>query len=168
MKRAKEKARLRKSQQKEAAVGGTGVNGLLCGTNPGSHCGPLLSLPQDCMSSLSSSQTQADIDVEAYSNPIDVLNNSREQQRQPNGTLTNGSLTRDSTSSHGSMQRQQRLAAAAAQSLGRGDDDIYTLPVDSCRPGNAQGAGSTRPISLHMAAETVQQQQQQQHNSMTR
>lgn len=159
MKRAKEKARLRKSQQKEAAVGGTGVNGLLCGTSPGSHCGPLLSLPQDCMSSLSSSQTQADIDVEAYSNPIDVLNNSREQQRQPNGTLTNGSLTRDSTSSHGSMQRQQRQAAAAAQSLGRGDDDIYTLPVDSCRPGN-------RPISLHMAAETVQQQQQ--HNSMTR
>lgn len=159
MKRAKEKARLRKSQQKEAAVGGTGVNGLLCGTSPGSHCGPLLSLPQDCMSSLSSSQTQADIDVEAYSNPIDVLNSSREQQRQPNGTLTNGSLTRDSTSSHGSMQRQQRQAAAAAQSLGRGDDDIYTLPVDSCRPGN-------RPISLHMAAETVQQQQQ--HNSMTR
>lgn len=156
MKRAKEKARLRKSQQKEAA-GGTGVNGLLCGTSPGSHCGPLLSLPQDCMSSLSSSQTQADIDVEAYSNPIDVLNSSREQQRQPNGTLTNGSLTRDSTSSHGSMQRQQRQAAAAAQSLGRGDDDIYTLPVDSCRPGN-------RPISLHMAAETVQQQ----HNSMTR
>lgn len=167
MKRAKEKARLRKSQQKEAAVGGSGVNGLLCGTNPGSHCGPLLSLPQDCMSSLASSQTQADIDVEAYSNPIDVLNNSREQQqRQPNGTLTNGSLTRDSTSSHGSMQRQQRQAAAAAQSLGRGDDDIYTLPVDSCRPSNAQGGGGNRPISLHMAAETVQQQQQ--HNSMTR
>lgn len=161
MKRAKEKARLRKSQQKEAAVAGSGVNGLLCGTSPGSHCGPLLSLPQDCMSSLSSSQTQADIDVEAYSNPIDVLNSSREQQRQPNGTLTNGSLTRDSTSSHGSMQRQQRQAAAAAQSLGRGDDDIYTLPVDSCRPG-----GGNRPISLHMAAETVQQQQQ--HNSMTR
>lgn len=164
MKRAKEKARLRKSQQKqEAAVGGaggTGVNGLLCGTNTGSHCGPLLSLPQDCMSA---SQSQPDIDVEAYSNPIDVLNSSREQ-RQPNGTLTNGSLTRDSSSAHGSMQRQLRQAAAAVQSLGRGEDDIYTLPVDSCRP------GGTRPISLHMAAETVQQQQQLQshNNSMTR
>ncbi|KAL7740092.1 hypothetical protein ACLKA6_000882 [Drosophila palustris] len=154
VKRAKEKARLRKSQQKEAAgaSGGSGSNNLLCGTN-GSHCGPLLSLPQDCMSS--SSQMPADIDVEAYSNPIDVLNSSREQ-RQPNGTLTNGSLTRDSSSAHGSMQRQQRQAAAAAHSLSRGEDDIYTLPVDSCRPGQ-------RPISLHMAAETVQQ-----HNSMTR
>ncbi|XP_034473766.1 probable basic-leucine zipper transcription factor I isoform X2 [Drosophila innubila] len=157
VKRAKEKARLRKSQQKEAAAGGSGNNNL-CGTN-GSHCGPLLSLPQDCMSS---SQTPVDIDVEAYSNPIDVLNNSREQ-RQPNGTLTNGSLTRESSSAHGSMQRQQRQAAAAAHSLSRGEDDIYTLPVDSCRPG--QGPGQ-RPISLHMAAETVQQLQA--HNSMTR
>ncbi|KAM8716738.1 hypothetical protein ACLKA7_003588 [Drosophila subpalustris] len=154
VKRAKEKARLRKSQQKEAAgaSGGSGSNNLLCGAN-GSHCGPLLSLPQDCMSS--SSHLPTDIDVEAYSNPIDVLNSSREQ-RQPNGTLTNGSLTRDSSSAHGSMQRQQRQAAAAAHSLSRGEDDIYTLPVDSCRPGQ-------RPISLHMAAETVQQ-----HNSMTR
>ncbi|XP_032592348.2 uncharacterized protein LOC6562034 isoform X6 [Drosophila grimshawi] len=165
VKRAKEKARLRKSQQKDViGANGVGVNGLLCGTNGSSHCGPLMALPQDCMSS---SQTPADIDVEAYSNPIDVLNNSREQ-RQPNGTLTNGSLTRDSSSStHGSMQRQQRQAAAAASSLTRGEDDIYTLPVDSCRlAGNGQ-----RPISLHLAAETVQQlqqQQQQQHNSMTR
>ncbi|XP_060666089.1 uncharacterized protein LOC132798294 isoform X3 [Drosophila nasuta] len=170
VKRAKEKARLRKSQQKEAANGGSST--LLCGTNGlASHCGPLLSLPQDCMSASSStSQAQHDIDVEAYSNPIDVLNSSRqaqEQQRQPNGLLTNGSLTRDSSSSQGSMQRQQRQAAAAAHSLNRGDDDIYTLPVDSCRLG-IQGQ---RPISLHMAAETVQQQQQQQqqqHNSMTR
>ncbi|XP_062126282.1 putative mediator of RNA polymerase II transcription subunit 12 isoform X3 [Drosophila sulfurigaster albostrigata] len=172
VKRAKEKARLRKSQQKEAANGGnSSSSSLLCGTNGlASHCGPLLSLPQDCMSASSStSQAQLDIDVEAYSNPIDVLNSSRqaqEQQRQPNGLLTNGSLTRDSSSSQGSMQRQQRQAAAAAHSLNRGDDDIYTLPVDSCRLG-IQGQ---RPISLHMAAETVQQQQQQQqqHNSMTR
>ncbi|XP_030567875.1 uncharacterized protein LOC115767713 isoform X4 [Drosophila novamexicana] len=161
MKRAKEKARLRKSQQKESGAGGgagNGVNSLLCGTN-GSHCGPLLALPQDC---LSAAQAPADIDVEAYSNPIDVLNSSREQ-RQPNGTLTNGSLGRDSGSSHGgSMQRQQRqaAAAAAASSLTRGEDDIYTLPVDSCRPG---GHGAQRPISLHLAAESVQQ-----HNSMTR
>ncbi|XP_064546440.1 ras-interacting protein RIP3 isoform X2 [Drosophila montana] len=158
MKRAKEKARLRKSQQKEAGAGGAagnGVNSLLCGTN-GSHCGPLLALPQDC---LSVAQAPDDIDVEAYSNPIDVLNSSREQ-RQPNGTLTNGSLGRDSGSSHGgSMQRQQRQAAAAASSLTRGEDDIYTLPVDSCRPG---GHGAQRPISLHLAAESVQ------HNSMTR
>ncbi|KRF81952.1 transcription factor SPT20 homolog isoform X3 [Drosophila virilis] len=162
MKRAKEKARLRKSQQKEAGAGGaagSGVNSLLCGTN-GSHCGPLLALPQDC---LSAAQAPADIDVEAYSNPIDVLNSSREQ-RQPNGTLTNGSLGRDSGSSHGgSMQRQQRQAAAAASSLTRAEDDIYTLPVDSCRPG---GHVAQRPISLHLAAESVQLQQQ--HNSMTR
>ncbi|XP_017860262.1 PREDICTED: uncharacterized protein LOC108611925 isoform X5 [Drosophila arizonae] len=163
VKRAKEKARLRKSQQKEAAagaaVGANGVNSLLCGTN-GSHCGPLLALPQDCMSA-SQIQTPNDIDVEAYSNPIDVLNSSRSEQRQPNGTLTNGSLTRDSSSSHGSMQRQQRQAAAAASSLTRGDDDIYTLPVDSCRPGHQ------RPISLHLTADALQQQPQQ-HNSMTR
>ncbi|KRG02764.1 LIM and SH3 domain protein Lasp isoform X1 [Drosophila mojavensis] len=163
VKRAKEKARLRKSQQKEAAAGAgagaNGVNSLLCGTN-GSHCGPLLALPQDCMSA-SQIQTPNDIDVEAYSNPIDVLNSSRSEQRQPNGTLTNGSLTRDSSSSHGSMQRQQRQAAAAASSLTRGDDDIYTLPVDSCRPGHQ------RPISLHLTADALQQQQQQ-HNSMTR
>ncbi|XP_017834881.2 LIM and SH3 domain protein Lasp isoform X2 [Drosophila busckii] len=155
-KRAKEKARLRKSQQKD--------NSLLCGSN-GAHCGPLLSLPQDCMSSSQQVAPAHDIDVEAYSNPIDVLNSSREQ-RQPNGLLTNGSLTRDGSSTHGSMQRQQRLAAAAAaaSSLNRGEDDIYTLPVDCCRP-----AGQ-RPISLHLAAETVHQQQQQQqaHNSMTR
>ncbi|XP_017154384.1 uncharacterized protein LOC108163539 isoform X1 [Drosophila miranda] len=150
-KRAKEKARLRKNQQKEAACGGgtTSTNGsLLCGTN--SHCGPLLPLPQDCLSST------ADIDVEAYSNPIDVLNSSREQ-RQPNGTLTNGSLTREGGSSnHSSMQRQQQRSLGAPP---RGEDDIYTLPVDNCRPGQ-------RPVSLHMAAETVQQLQA--NNSMTR
>ncbi|BFF96295.1 mediator of RNA polymerase II transcription subunit 15 [Drosophila madeirensis] len=148
-KRAKEKARLRKNQQKEGACGsGTSTNGsLLCGTN--SHCGPLLPLPQDCLSST------ADIDVEAYSNPIDVLNSSREQ-RQPNGTLTNGSLTREGGSSnHSSMQRQQRHNLTHT----RGEDDIYTLPVDNCRPGQ-------RPVSLHMAAETVQQLQA--NNSMTR
>ncbi|XP_044315965.1 neurogenic protein mastermind isoform X6 [Drosophila rhopaloa] len=150
-KRAKEKARLRKSQQKEAAEAGNGNGGLLCGTN--SHCGPLLPLPPDCLST-TANHSQADIDVEAYSNPIDVLNNSREQ-RTHNGPLTNGSLTRDGGSSnHSSMQRQQRNMAPI-----RGEDDIYTLPVDSCRPGQ-------RPVSLHMAAEAVQQLQT--HNSMTR
>ncbi|XP_037709233.1 uncharacterized protein LOC119546760 isoform X12 [Drosophila subpulchrella] len=151
-KRAKEKARLRKTQQKEAAEAANGNGSLLCGTN--SHCGPMLPLPPDCLSS-TANHSQADIDVEAYSNPIDVLNNSREQ-RPHNGPLTNGSLTRDggSGSNHSSMQRQQRNMAPI-----RGEDDIYTLPVDSCRPG-------PRPVSLHMAAEAVQQLQN--HNSMTR
>nr|XP_016945695.1 uncharacterized protein LOC108021468 isoform X6 [Drosophila suzukii] len=151
-KRAKEKARLRKTQQKEAAEAANGNGSLLCGTN--SHCGPMLPLPPDCLSS-NANHSQADIDVEAYSNPIDVLNNSREQ-RPHNGPLTNGSLTRDggSGSNHSSMQRQQRNMAPI-----RGEDDIYTLPVDSCRPG-------PRPVSLHMAAEAVQQLQN--HNSMTR
>ncbi|XP_016945693.3 uncharacterized protein [Drosophila suzukii] len=151
-KRAKEKARLRKTQQKEAAEAANGNGSLLCGTN--SYCGPMLPLPPDCLSS-NANHSQADIDVEAYSNPIDVLNNSREQ-RPHNGPLTNGSLTRDggSGSNHSSMQRQQRNMAPI-----RGEDDIYTLPVDSCRPG-------PRPVSLHMAAEAVQQLQN--HNSMTR
>nr|XP_044251081.1 basic-leucine zipper transcription factor A [Drosophila takahashii] len=151
-KRAKEKARLRKTQQKEAAEAANGNGSLLCGTN--SHCGPMLPLPPDCLST-TANHSQADIDVEAYSNPIDVLNNSREQ-RPHNGPLTNGSLTRDggSGSNHSSMQRQQRSMAPI-----RGEDDIYTLPVDSCRPG-------PRPVSLHMAAEAVQQLQT--HNSMTR
>lgn len=152
-KRAKEKARLRKSQQKEAAAAtangnGNGNGSLLCGTS--SHCGPLMALPQDCLSN----HSQADIDVEAYSNPIDVLNSSREQ-RTHNGPLTNGSLTRDGGSNHSSMQRKQQQQLAPV----RGEDDIYTLPVDSCRPGQ-------RPVSLHMAAEAVQQLQT--HNSMTR
>ncbi|KAH8412233.1 hypothetical protein KR009_000728, partial [Drosophila setifemur] len=150
-KRAKEKARLRKSQQKEAAAAANGNGSLLCGTN--SHCGPLLPLPQDCLSGGAVHHSQPDIDVEAYSNPIDVLNNSREQ-RPHNGTLTNGSLTRDGGSNHSSMQRQQRSFQPP-----RAEDDIYTLPVDNCRPGQ-------RPVSLHMAAEAVQQLQG--HNSMTR
>ncbi|KPU73074.1 uncharacterized protein Dana_GF14843, isoform G [Drosophila ananassae] len=153
-KRAKEKARLRKSQQKEAAANGNGNGSLLCGTN--SHCGPLLALPQDCISG--SNGNHPEIDVEAYSNPIDVLNNSREQ-RHHNGPLTNGSLTRDSGgSNHSSMQRQQQQQQRNLPPT-RGEDDIYTLPVDNCRPGQ-------RPVSLHMAAEQVQQMQA--HNSMTR
>ncbi|XP_026836343.1 uncharacterized protein LOC6549294 isoform X5 [Drosophila erecta] len=150
-KRAKEKARLRKSQQKEAAEAANGNGSLLCGTN--SHCGPLLPLPPDCLSS-NTNQSQADIDVEAYSNPIDVLNSSREQ-RPHNGPLTNGSLTRDggSGSNHSSMQRQQRNMVPI-----RGEDDIYTLPVDSCRPG-------PRPLSLHV---TEAMQPVHSHNSMTR
>ncbi|KAH8295867.1 hypothetical protein KR018_004808 [Drosophila ironensis] len=162
-KRAKEKARLRKSQQKEAAAAanGNGNGSLLCGTN--SHCGPLLALPQDCISSSSSSNNNnhnlhPEIDVEAYSNPIDVLNNSREHQRHHNGPLTNGSLTREGGmgSNHSSMQRPQPRNMPQT----RGEDDIYTLPVDNCRPGQ-------RPVSLHMAAEQVQQMQLA-HNSMTR
>ncbi|XP_032580324.1 uncharacterized protein LOC6614553 isoform X9 [Drosophila sechellia] len=150
-KRAKEKARLRKTQQKEAAEAANGNGSLLCGTN--SHCGPLLPLPPDCLSS-NANQSQADIDVEAYSNPIDVLNSSREQ-RPHNGPLTNGSLTRDggSSSNHSSMQRQQRNMVPI-----RGEDDIYTLPVDSCRPG-------PRPLSLHV---TEAMPPVQNHNSMTR
>ncbi|XP_033154267.1 formin-J isoform X4 [Drosophila mauritiana] len=150
-KRAKEKARLRKTQQKEAAEAANGNGSLLCGTN--SHCGPLLPLPPDCLSS-NGNQSQADIDVEAYSNPIDVLNSSREQ-RPHNGPLTNGSLTRDggSSSNHSSMQRQQRNMVPI-----RGEDDIYTLPVDSCRPG-------PRPLSLHV---TEAMPPVQNHNSMTR
>ncbi|XP_017052901.1 putative uncharacterized protein DDB_G0271606 isoform X2 [Drosophila ficusphila] len=154
-KRAKEKARLRKTQQREAAEAangnGNGNGSLLCGTNP--QCGPLLPLPPDCLASTAANHSQVDIDVEAYSNPIDVLNNSREQ-RTHNGPLTNGSLTRDGGSNHSSMQRQQRSMAPI-----RGEDEIYTLPVDNCRPGQ-------RPVSLHMAAEAVQQLQA--HNSMTR
>ncbi|XP_043641666.1 basic-leucine zipper transcription factor A isoform X6 [Drosophila teissieri] len=150
-KRAKEKARLRKTQQKEAAEAANGNGSLLCGTN--SHCGPLLPLPPDCLSS-NANQSQADIDVEAYSNPIDVLNSSREQ-RPHTGPLTNGSLTRDggSGSNHSSMQRQQRNMVPI-----RGEDDIYTLPVDSCRPG-------PRPLSLHV---TEAMQPVHNHNSMTR
>ncbi|XP_017067877.2 LOW QUALITY PROTEIN: basic-leucine zipper transcription factor A [Drosophila eugracilis] len=151
-KRAKEKARLRKTQQKEAAEAANGNGSLLCGTN--SHCGPLLQLPPDCLSS-SANHSQVDIDVEAYSNPIDVLNNSREQ-RPHNGPLTNGSLNRDggSGSNHSSMQRQQQRNTAPI----RGEDDIYTLPVDSCRPGQ-------RPVSLHVADAM---QHLQTNNSMTR
>ncbi|EDX05376.1 GD21831 [Drosophila simulans] len=86
--------------------------------------------------------------------PIDVLNSSREQ-RPHNGPLTNGSLTRDggSSSNHSSMQRQQRNMVPI-----RGEDDIYTLPVDSCRPG-------PRPLSLHV---TEAMPPVQNHNSMTR
>lgn len=107
-------------------------------------------MPQDCMTSSSTSssrhshslsndggaqyqrdQIQEDqLDLEAYSSPIDVLKHT---QRTQNGCLTNGSLTRD-------IAGQQARHA----SLNR-EDDIYTLPVDSCRPGpNA----SARPASM--------------------
>ncbi|XP_030384011.1 uncharacterized protein DDB_G0284459 [Scaptodrosophila lebanonensis] len=152
-KRAKEKARLRKKEA--AAAAASGNNSTLCGSSNNSHCGPLLPLPQDCMSGHKSQPPRPldenVIDVEAYSNPIDVLSS---HQRTQNGTLTNGSLTRDSGSAHSSMQRHHRLNGSLSR-----EDDIYTLPVDSCRPGQ-------RPVSLHMAAETGQQQQSQ--NSMTR
>ncbi|XP_037957952.1 basic-leucine zipper transcription factor A isoform X2 [Teleopsis dalmanni] len=161
-KRAKEKARLRKSQQKESSASTT-----LCSTSNGLHCGPLLSLPQDCMSSSKHSSTTAaqnahvgshnnvqqthrqhnlddPLDLEAYSNPIDVLHN--QQQRVQNGTLTNGSLTRDHTNANRHVSNLNR------------EDDIYTLPVDSCRPGQ-------RPASLNIGPESNHILPQ---NSMTR
>lgn len=91
------------------------------------------------------------IDVEAYSNPIDVLHNQQQRQQQ-NGTLTNGSLTREGGRRSNGSQHNGML-------LNRGEDDIYTLPVDSCRPGQ-------RPTSLNISATTDAQLLQ--HNSMTR
>ncbi|KAI8130135.1 hypothetical protein CVS40_0026 [Lucilia cuprina] len=161
-KRAKEKARQRKSQQKEPQT-------LTNGVQP--HNGPLQPVPQqDYMTSSSTSSSrhshtlsndggslqyqkeppQEDpLDLEAYSSPIDVLKHT---QRTQNGCLTNGSLTRDIAS------QQARHA-----SLNR-DDDIYTLPVDSCRPGPSTSA---RPASMSVGAETQIQTGYSQ-NSMTR
>ncbi|XP_036328596.1 uncharacterized protein LOC118740939 isoform X2 [Rhagoletis pomonella] len=194
-KRAKEKARLRKHQQKDGAG-----NTTLCGSNGsftnGMHCGPLLPLPQDCLSfgkhsthaaaasqtaAANSSHTNAHpsaqsgsvlqmsveeediIDVEAYSNPIDVLHNQQQlqQRQQHNGTLTNGSLTREG--GRRSANSQQNAGGGGGlhnnAMLNRVDDDIYTLPVDSCRPGQ-------RPTSLNISANG--EAQLLQHNSMTR
>ncbi|XP_046805747.1 uncharacterized protein LOC111687849 isoform X3 [Lucilia cuprina] len=161
-KRAKEKARQRKNQQKEPQT-------LTNGVQP--HNGPLQPVPQqDYMTSSSTSSSrhshtlsndggslqyqkeppQEDpLDLEAYSSPIDVLKHT---QRTQNGCLTNGSLTRDIAS------QQARHA-----SLNR-EDDIYTLPVDSCRPGPST---STRPASMSVGAETQIQTGYSQ-NSMTR
>ncbi|XP_065356551.1 uncharacterized protein LOC135950944 isoform X5 [Calliphora vicina] len=159
-KRAKEKARQRKSQQKEPQT-------LTNGIHP--HNGPIQPMPQDCMTSSSTSssrhshslsndgsaqyqrdQLQEDpLDLEAYSSPIDVLKHA---QRTQNGCLTNGSLTRDIAS------QQARHA-----SLNR-EDDIYTLPVDSCRPGPSTSA---RPASMGVGADTQIQTGYSQ-NSMTR
>ncbi|KAM7352458.1 uncharacterized protein ACRADG_004964 isoform 2-T2 [Cochliomyia hominivorax] len=167
-KRAKEKARQRKSQQKESQ---TLTNGVVH-----SHNGPLQPVPQDCMTSSSTSssrhshslsndgsqqyqreQIEEDpLDLEAYSSPIDVLKHT---QRTQNGCLTNGSLTRDIAS------QQARNA-----SLNR-EDDIYTLPVDSCRPGPS--TTNTRPASMSVGGGGVVGETQLQpggysQNSMTR
>ncbi|XP_039950992.1 uncharacterized protein LOC120768388 isoform X3 [Bactrocera tryoni] len=190
-KRAKEKARLRKHQQKDG-------NTTLCSSNGSSsnglHCGPLLPLPQDCLSfgkhsshaahsptaaaannfayapqpaarnglhMQAEEQEEADIiDVEAYSNPIDVLHNQQQRQQQ-NGTLTNGSLTREGgRRSNGSQHNGIGIGAHPnSMLLHRGEDDIYTLPVDSCRPGQ-------RPTSLNISA--TSDAHLLQHNSMTR
>ncbi|XP_029408096.2 uncharacterized protein LOC105230801 isoform X3 [Bactrocera dorsalis] len=188
-KRAKEKARLRKHQQKDG-------NTTLCSSNGSSsnglHCGPLLPLPQDCLSfgkhsshaahsptaaaannfayapqpaarnglhMQAEEQEEADIiDVEAYSNPIDVLHNQQQRQQQ-NGTLTNGSLSREGGRRSNGSQHNGIGAHPNSMLLNRGEDDIYTLPVDSCRPGQ-------RPTSLNISA--TSDAHLLQHNSMTR
>ncbi|KAL9926228.1 uncharacterized protein LOC119634268 isoform X2 [Glossina fuscipes] len=153
-KRAKEKARQRKSQQKD--------NG---------HNGPIQPLPQDSLvmnSSTVSSTTSStsstkqpesqsstledSIDLEAYSNPIDVI------KRTQNGCLTNGSLNRELV-----FQQQQARHA----SLNR-EDDIYTLPVDSCRPPLTppQATSTMRPASMSIGHEASHSSYSQ--NSMTR
>ena len=115
--------------------------------------------------------------MEAYSNPIDVLNQQQlqqqhHQQRQQNGTLTNGSLTRDGGNSVagvvGAVRHKSNNGngfAYALDNVHSREDDIYTLPVDSCRP--AASTSNQRPASLIIGAEAVAGQQQQ-HNSMTR
>uniref|UniRef100_A0A034VN42 Coiled-coil domain-containing protein 50 n=1 Tax=Bactrocera dorsalis TaxID=27457 RepID=A0A034VN42_BACDO len=188
-KRAKEKARLRKHQQKDG-------NTTLCSSNGsasnGLHCGPLLPLPQDCLSfgkhsshaahsptaaaannfayapqpaarnglhMQAEEQEEADIiDVEAYSNPIDVLHNQQQRQQQ-NGTLTNGSLSREGGRRSNGSQHNGIGAHPNSMLLNRGEDDIYTLPVDSCRPGQ-------RPTSLNISV--TSDAHLLQHNSMTR
>ncbi|XP_058980546.1 uncharacterized protein LOC101893188 isoform X2 [Musca domestica] len=155
-KRAKEKARQRKSQQgKEPQLlqphlaNGNGVhfphpdNVMQTSTSS--------SVRQSHMSSMDNSpqqyhqQDQEDpLDLEAYSSPIDVLKHT---QRTQNGCLTNGSLQRDIVS------QQARVASLAK------DDDIYTLPVDSCRPGPTQPLAtstSLRPASMNVCGETIQ------------
>uniref|UniRef100_A0A0A1WIW6 Coiled-coil domain-containing protein 50 n=1 Tax=Zeugodacus cucurbitae TaxID=28588 RepID=A0A0A1WIW6_ZEUCU len=190
-KRAKEKARLRKHQQKD---GNTTLCSSSGSSSNGLHCGPLLPLPQDCLSfgkhsshatpsptavapnnfpynAHASAQNglhahavteeeEADIiDVEAYSNPIDVLHNQQQRQQQ-NGTLTNGSLTREGgRRSNGSLHNGNIAQQHNSMLLQRGEDDIYTLPVDSCRPGQ-------RPTSLNISV--ASDAQLLQHNSMTR
>nr|XP_036225151.1 uncharacterized protein LOC106627613 isoform X5 [Bactrocera oleae] len=188
-KRAKEKARLRKHQQKDGNTTLCSSNGS---TSNGLHCGPLLPLPQDCLSfgkhtshaapsptaaaavnnfpytpqptarnglHMQAEEEEADIiDVEAYSNPIDVLHNQQQRQQQ-NGTLTNGSLTREGGRRSNGSQHNGIGAHQNSMLLNRGEDDIYTLPVDSCRPGQ-------RPTSLNISA--TSDAHLLQHNSMTR
>ncbi|XP_055851713.1 uncharacterized protein LOC129915985 [Episyrphus balteatus] len=97
-KRAKEKARLRKHQnQKEISL----------------HTGPLLPLPQESqVSTLCSKPEEIDsIDLEAYSNPKDLISHQRIQNECFGGNSINSTAeTIDNIK----------------------DDDIYTLPIDSC------------------------------------
>ncbi|XP_054742914.1 myb-like protein AA isoform X3 [Anastrepha obliqua] len=184
-KRAKEKARLRKHQQKDAvaAAGSTTLCSSSGSSSNGLHCGPLLPLPQDCLSfgkhathaaapsttvtcvstskassGLNEAEEEDIIDVEAYSNPIDVLHSQQQRQHQ-NGTLTNGSLTREGGRRNNNSQQHNSIGANNNSALNRIDDDIYTLPVDSCRPGQ-------RPASLNISP--TGEAQLLQHNSMTR
>ncbi|XP_013100425.2 uncharacterized protein LOC106082456 isoform X1 [Stomoxys calcitrans] len=153
-KRAKEKARQRKSQQAKepttmphsqplpSANGHLPLmaheNGMLTSNSSSSRHSQL--------SAIEGQQYHADhedpLDLDAYSNPIDVLKHS--QQRTQNGCLTNGSLQRDLVS------QQARHASLARE------DDIYTLPVDSCRPGHSVANNSNanlRPASMNVCAE---------------
>lgn len=89
-------------------------------------------------------QIEDPLDLEAYSSPIDVLKHT---QRTQNGCLTNGSLTRDIVS------QQARHASLARE------DDIYTLPVDSCRPGPGPVTGTStniRPASMNVCGDNLQ------------
>ncbi|XP_055920432.1 uncharacterized protein LOC129952035 isoform X1 [Eupeodes corollae] len=100
-KRAKEKARLRKHQyQKEPTA---------------LHNGPLLPLPQECTElTVGSKLEEVDqIDMEAYSNPKDLI----PHQRMENECFRENSIhfTSDVVDNNK-------------------DDDIYTLPFDSCGP----------------------------------
>ncbi|XP_061386908.1 uncharacterized protein LOC133321853 [Musca vetustissima] len=133
-KRAKEKARQRKSQQgKEPHQIAKGLTHNGVGHYP---------YPDDGGMQTSTSSKDP-LDLEAYSSPIDVLKHT---QRTQNGCLTNGSLQRDIVS-------QQARHASLAK-----DDDIYTLPVDSCRPGPTPpttSSASLRPASMNVCAETI-------------
>lgn len=98
-KRAKEKARLRKQQNHKETIG--------------IHNGPLLPLPHDSRPSTLNSQLEEvdQIDLEAYSNPKDLISNQRIQ----NEHFTGSGL---------------HLVSDTASNIK--DDDIYTLPIDSC------------------------------------
>ncbi|XP_075152996.1 uncharacterized protein LOC142226724 isoform X4 [Haematobia irritans] len=162
-KRAKEKARQRKSQQaKEPTMSHSQqiplVNGHLSNISHENNMPNIVSarnghLDHHHQQQQHQIQYQVDqedpLDLEAYSSPIDVLKHN--QQRTQNGCLTNGSLQRDIVS------QQARHASLARE------DDIYTLPVDSCRPGgNANNTATNnsstnlRPASMNVCGESLQ------------
>lgn len=134
IKRAKEKARQRKKEIANAVS-----------VSPQSN--------QDTSESyIDDDQSHDDLDVEPYSNPLDVIKHSQQylpqqHQRLSNGCLTNGSLNRND------MASQQARQASLSR-----DDDIYTLPVDSCHLRSTSTA-----LSDKIAKNAVYSQ-----NSMTR